>query len=73
MKKRTGIDEYVHQDKGNSFIAAGRVTNHRKVGCPKCDTIYLQLHRDGAEVLFLAMTPEEASIISHQLERMLWA
>ena len=64
MKQRKGIKELGRSTKGNSYIAVGKVTDYKKVGCPKCDTLYLQLFRDGEEVLFLAMTPEESQIIS---------
>ena len=53
--------------KGDSCIAAGIVLDHRKVGCPPCDTVYLSLYRDGKADLFLAITPEEAQIINNVL------
>lgn len=61
---RKGIREFRRKVKGDSYIAVGVVTDHKKVGCPPCDTVYLQLHRDAEEVLFMALTPEEADIIA---------
>lgn len=66
--KRKGIREVRRSIKGNTYIAVGHVTDHKKVGCPECDTIYMQLTRDDKEVLFMAITPEESVIISHMLD-----
>jgi len=65
---RKGIREVRRSTKGDTFIAVGTVIDHKKIGCPECDTIYLQLSRDKKEVLFMAITPEEAIIISHMLD-----
>lgn len=64
---RKGIREVRRRTKGNTYMAAGVVTDHKTVGCPPCDTVYLQLYRDGKEQLFLAVTPDEAEIISQLL------
>ena len=63
--KRKGIKELARSTKGNTYMAVGRITNHRVVGCPPCDTLYLQLTRDGHELIFIGVTPEEAEIISN--------
>jgi hypothetical protein len=68
MIKRKGIHEVRRSTKGNTYFATGIITDHRKVGCPDVDTIYLQMVRDEEESLFLAVTPEEATILSKMLD-----
>lgn len=67
MNLRKGLKELNRQPKGNSSVSSGLVLNHKQVGCPDCDTIYLSLKREGKEVLFMAVTPYEAEIIADQL------
>lgn len=64
---RRGTREIKRSTKGESYIAAGLVLDHKKVGCPPCDTVYLSLYRGGKVDLFLAITPEEAEIIGRVL------
>lgn len=64
MKKRLGIEDTDISVRGNTSIIAGIVTDHKKVGCPPCDTVFIRLTRDGKETLFMAVTPEEAGIIA---------
>lgn len=65
---RKGIREVRRRTRGITYMAAGVVTDHKAVGCPPCDTVYLQLYRNGREQLFMAITPEEAEIIAQLLE-----
>lgn len=65
---RKGIREVRRRTRGNTYMAAGVVVDREAVGCPPCDTVYLQLYRDGKEQLFMAITPEEAEIIAQLLE-----
>lgn len=67
--KRKGLHEIRRSTKGNTFIATGIVTDNKAIGCPECDTVYLQLYRDDKEVLFMAITPEEAILISSMLDK----
>ena len=69
---RKGIVEYRRSEKGNTYISVGSVIDPKAIGCPKCDTIYLQLVRDDKEVLFMAVTPEEANIIGGLLKTVAW-
>lgn len=69
MIHRKGVHEIRRSTKGNTYIATGIVTDHNKVGCPEVDTIYLQLTRDDKELLFVAVTPEEACVISKMLDQ----
>lgn len=66
--KRKGLREVKRSTKGNTFIAVGKVTDNKVIGCPECDTMYLSMNRNGKEDLFLAITPEEATIIGKLLE-----
>ena len=65
---RKGLREVKRSTKGNTYIASGVVTDQKAIGCPECDTIYLQLHRDGDGTQTLCVTPEEAVIICNLLE-----
>jgi hypothetical protein len=65
---RKGLKEVRRSTKGNTYIAAGIVTDQKAIGCPECDTVYLQLHRDGDGTQTLCVTPEEAIIICNALE-----
>lgn len=65
---RKGIREVRRRTRGNTYMAAGVVKDHLVVGCPPCDTVYLQFYRNGEEQLFIAITPEEAEIIAQLLE-----
>jgi len=64
MKTRPGTMETDISVKGNTTLSAGIITNHKKIGCPPCDTVFLRFTRDEKEVALLAVTPEEAGIIS---------
>lgn len=61
------LEERIRKTKGNSYIASGRVLNFKCLGKHACDTLYLQLSRDGKIDLTMCITPEEAEIISYQL------
>lgn len=68
--KRKGLRELRRSTRGNTYMAVGIVLDHKKIGCPPCDTRYLQLFRDGKELLFLAITPEEAAILRRLLGKL---
>lgn len=70
--KRKGLKEVRRSTKGNTYIAVGKVLDYKKVGCPECDTVYLQLYRDSKEILFMAVTPEEAVIICDLLDKVVY-
>jgi hypothetical protein len=63
-----GLREVKRSTKGNTFIAVGNVTDHKKIGCPECDTVFLRFNRDGKDSLLIYVTPEEATIIAKLLE-----
>ena len=67
--KRKGLHEVRRSTKGDTYIATGIVTDHKTIGCPECDTIYLQFHRDGDGTQTIYLTPEEAVLISSMLDK----
>ena len=66
---RKGLKEVRRSTKGDTYIATGLVVDNKAIGCPECDTIYLQFHRDGEGTQTLCITPEEAVLISTMLDK----
>ena len=66
-KLRKGLLELRRSEKGNTYISTGLVRDFKKIGCPECDTIYLQLFRDDKQVLLMCVTEEEACLIGRML------
>lgn len=70
---KKGLRELRRFPRGNTYMAAGVVEDHKKMGCPNVDTVYLQFSRANKPTT-LCITPEEAliivSLLSDVLRRM---
>ena len=58
--------------KNKAIIEAGQVLDYKKLGCPKCDTIYLRLSKKGESCNKIFFTPEEAIGICAALNWTVW-
>lgn len=65
---RKGTEQLFKAIAGKSSITSGVISDHAKVGCPPCDTVYVEFHREGERDQIICLTPDEGLLIAEMLK-----